>query len=183
MTTKYVTMMFVLIFLRNAGEAQVRDFVCNRDESSMEYHLVHPLHKVEATSHAVEYALQADPATHQIARVNGHVDVTTFDSGNSNRDSHAMEVIDAISFPEAKFTSTSIASRGDSIVVNGTLTFHGITKDIVALAKPQWGEHRLSVQGAFAVSLTEFGIDRPSLLMIPVEDRLSFMFTAVFAWN
>jgi polyisoprenoid-binding protein YceI len=79
--------------------------------------------------------------------------------------------------------STSIAARGDSIVVTGTLTFHGITKDIVAPAKPQWGNHRLSVQGTFAVSLTEFGIDRPSLLMIPVEDRLSFVFTAVFAWN
>ncbi|HTP12644.1 MAG TPA: YceI family protein, partial [Bacteroidota bacterium] len=39
------------------------------------------------------------------------VDVTTFDSGNSNRDSHAMEVVDALTYPDVQFTSTSVVQR------------------------------------------------------------------------
>jgi hypothetical protein len=36
------------------------------------------------------------------------------------------------------------------------------------------------VDGSFELSLAAFKIDRPSLLMIPVEDTLSFSFAAVF---
>ncbi|HUI11292.1 MAG TPA: YceI family protein, partial [Bacteroidota bacterium] len=83
--------------------AQVKHLACMKDQSSMTYRLVHPLHKIEATSKDVAYDLEADPVAHTFKHVSGTVDVTTFDSGNSNRDSHAMEVIDAIDYPDASF--------------------------------------------------------------------------------
>jgi polyisoprenoid-binding protein YceI len=151
-----------------------------KDGNEMTYKLVHPLHHIESTSKAVVYAVDADPATKTIARVTGVVDVTTFDSGNSNRDSHAMEVIDALSYPEARFVSSSVAAKGDSLTVTGTLTFHGVTKDVTAHAVQHWTAEGLTVAGGFDISLTEFKIERPSLLMIPVQDALSFTFTAAF---
>ncbi len=150
------------------------------DESSMTYRLVHPLHKIESTSKNVVYDLVADVAAKEIRSVTGVVDVTTFDSGNSNRDSHAMEVIDAISYPEARFTSTAITRNGDSLSVTGKLTLHGVTREVVASVLPKWSPQRLEVLGRFDVSLTAFNIERPSLLLIPVEDTLSFSFTSVF---
>jgi polyisoprenoid-binding protein YceI len=65
--------------------------------------------------------------------------------------------------------------------VAGRLTFHGVTKDVVAGARTQWSETRLSVRGSFDLSLSAFNIERPSLLMIPADDKLSFTFVAVFA--
>ncbi len=156
------------------------NLVLIRDESWVTYRLVHPLHEVEATSKDVAYTVALDTATQQIMQVSAEVDVTTFDSGNSNRDSHAMEAIDAITYPAARFASTSITRRGDSLSVTGILTFHGVSKEVVARVRQLWSAGRLEVDGGFDVSLTAFNIERPSLLLIPVEDRLAFSFRAVF---
>ena len=161
--------------------AQVRHLTQKKDESSMTYRMVHPLHKIEATSKDVVYDLEADPVTKEFKRVSGSVDVTTFDSGNSNRDSHAMEVIDAIDYPEARFDGTGFTRKGDSLYIAGKVTLHGVTRDIVAGAVTHWTEGKLEVDGSFVLSLEAFKIERPSLLMIPVEDTLSFSFVAVFA--
>ncbi len=175
-----VSLLFMSI---TVADAQVKTFTGKQDESVMTYRLVHPLHKIEAASKAVNYTVDIDSAKKEIVRVAGVVDVTTFDSGNSNRDSHAMEVIDAISYPDARFVSTGIVQHGDSITVNGKLTFHGITKDIQAKARTQWSANRLEVAGGFDVTLSEFSIERPSLLLIPVEDLLAFSFTVIIVWN
>jgi polyisoprenoid-binding protein YceI len=161
--------------------SQTRDLPSIEKESWVTYKLVHPLHEVEATSKEVTFLCGVDETAKQIRSVKASVDVTTFDSGNSNRDSHAMEVVNALSFPGATFASTSVAPRGDSLLVTGMLTFHGITRQIVARCLPHWTAQKLSVDGAFAISLTEFKVDRPTLLMIPVEDKLSFTFAAAFA--
>ncbi|MEO8168308.1 MAG: YceI family protein [bacterium] len=151
-----------------------------KDESSVTYHLVHPLHKIEATSKDVEYRVDADVATKTIKKVLAAVDVTTFSSGNSNRDSHAMEVIDGITYPDARFVSLSVIRNGDSITVHGNLTFHGVTKEVVMNGTANWSDGKLIVKGGFDTSLSAFNIDRPSLLLIPVEDSLSFEIVAVF---
>jgi polyisoprenoid-binding protein YceI len=152
-----------------------------KDESSITYRIVHPLHEIEATSKDATYQLEIDSAKKEIVSVSATVDVMTFDSGNSNRDSHAMEVIDAISYPEVSFVSSSVAEVGDSLKVMGKLTFHGVTHDIVAMASSKWSPDRIEVHGSFVLSLTAFKIERPSLLLIPVEDALRFTFSA--AWK
>ena len=150
-------------------------------ESSVTYRLVHPLHEIEATSKNVQYLLDADVAAKKVEHVAAQVDVTTFDSGNSNRDSHAMEVIDAITYPDVRFMSTSITQSGDSIHVTGRLTFHGVTRDVTIGGMLTWSSQELVMHGGFDLSLEAFKIERPSLLMIPVEDKLSFTVTAAFS--
>ena len=108
------------------------------------------------------------------------MDVTTFDSGNSNRDSHAMEVVDALTYPDVQFTSTSVVQRADSLVVTGKLTFHGVTNEVTMVGSAQWLPDELDVKGGFDLSLTAFKVERPALLLIPVEDRLTFTLAAAF---
>jgi polyisoprenoid-binding protein YceI len=160
--------------------AQPTKLDISKKESSITYKMVHPLHEIEATSKEADLQVEVDQSKKEIESVSAHVDVMTFDSGNSNRDSHAMEVIDAITYPEVTFASSSILSAGDSLKVIGKLTFHGITQDVVFTVLPQWKSDKLEVRGGFVLSLTAFKIERPSLLMIPVEDALRFTFVAVF---
>ena len=177
-----LSVLAVWLFISSAiTEAQTKQVELLKDESSITYRIVHPLHEIEATSKDATYQLEIDPAKKEIISVSATVDVTTFDSGNSNRDSHAMEVIDAISYPEVSFVSSSVTEAGDSLKVTGKLTFHGVTKDIVAMATSKWFVDKIEVRGSFVLSLTDFKIDRPSLLMIPVEDALRFTFAA--AWK
>jgi polyisoprenoid-binding protein YceI len=151
-----------------------------KGESSVTYRLTHLLHTVESVSKDVTYRVEIDAAKKEIKTVSAQVDVTTFDSGNSNRDSHAMEVIDAMTYPYASFSSTSIAQRGDSLTVAGKLTFHGVTKDVVLLGTTKWSQNKLEVDGGFEISLTAFHVERPSLLMVPVKDELVFTLKASF---
>jgi polyisoprenoid-binding protein YceI len=179
---RFAFLLFALfVFGRTAAQTVWVD--AKKDDASMTYRLTHPLHEIEATSKEVEYRAQLDPAKHEFVSVTGQVDVMTFSSGNSNRDSHAMEVIDAITYPYASFESTGITRSGDSLRVTGKVTFHGVTRDVVIPAKSLWSADRVEVSGAFDLSLKAHSIDRPSLLMIPVDDELRFTFDAVFRFK
>jgi polyisoprenoid-binding protein YceI len=180
--TVFVVVSFLMSVAVNAV-AQPRAGELLKGESWIAYKLVHPLHEIVARSTSPDYSIEIDPTKKQIETVSAEVDVTSFDSGNSNRDSHAMEVVEALLYPDASFTSTSVDQKGDSLFVKGKLTFHGVTKSITMTGTDTWQPNRLDVHGAFTISLTEFKIDRPSLLMIPVEDNLSFSLAAAFTWK
>jgi polyisoprenoid-binding protein YceI len=154
--------------------AQVKTVESADTSSTLTYRLTHPLHEIEATSRDVRYRVDIDTAKREIRAVSATVEVMTFNSGNSNRDSHAMEVVDALTYPEAGFTGGAITHNGDSISVAGKVTFHGVTKDATMRGMISWSPEKVNVRGGFSLSLTEFGIERPSLLMIPVSDSLRF---------
>ncbi len=178
---RIIAALFFLLMLPLVGAiAQVKVLDSNHDQSSITYTLVHPLHTVESTSKEIVYRLECDPAKQEIKAVSARVDVMSFDSGNSNRDSHAMEVVDAVTYPDATFLSSNVAQSGDSVVVGGRLTFHGVTKDIIATVHPKWSSDKINFDGHFNISLTDFKIERPSLLMIPVHDTLRFVLKAAF---
>ncbi|NJD22928.1 MAG: YceI family protein [Melioribacter sp.] len=171
----------ILLFIQlSIVLSQSKQIEAVKQESSITYQLTHPLHEIESTSKDANCTIDLDLSKKEIKKVFVQVDVTSFNSGNSSRDSHAMEVIDALSFPDSRFTSSSITQKGDSLKVYGKLTFHGITKDIVISAFTKWSNNKLMVNGNFDISLTEFKVERPSLLLIPVKDGLKFILTQVF---
>lgn len=181
MRTK-INLILILLFVQfTVVVCQTKQIEAVKKESSITYQLKHLLHEVESTSKEAICTINADISNKEIKKVFVQVDVTTFNSGNSNRDSNAMEVIDALSFPDSRFTSSSITQKGDSLKVYGKLTFHGITKDIVIAAEANWSNNKLIVNGNFDLSLTEFKVERPSLLFIPVSDVLKFTLTQVFS--
>ena len=180
MKRKINLILIVLFVLSSILSAQTKNIQAVKKESSITYQLTHPLHEIESTSKETYCAIDVDLKSREIKKVSVQVDVTTFNSGNSNRDSHAMEVIDALSFPEATFVSTSIVPKGNSLIVGGKLTFHGVTNDVTATAIPEWGNDKLVVHATMPISLTAFKVERPSLLFIPVHDTLRFTLTAAF---
>jgi polyisoprenoid-binding protein YceI len=171
----------VLLVAFSAAFSQTKTVEVDKNQSSITYKMEHPLHHIEAVSKDGWFRVEVDPAKKEIKSVSAQVDVMTFDSGNSNRDSHAMEVIESIKYPDVTFLSSGIRQSGDSIFVSGKLTFHGVTNDIEMVGTTKWSDGRLLVQGGFDLSLTAFRIQRPALLMIPVEDALRFTLTAGFA--
>ncbi len=176
-----VVFVIILFFIYTFGtEAQAKKLEAAKDASFITYKLTHPLHEFESTSKDSYCSIVVDLTTKEIKDVFVQVDVTTFDSGNSNRDSHAMEVVDALTYPTATFKSTSLSSNGDKTNVSGKLTFHGVTKDIVIPVSFKWSKDQLVVDGSFDISLTEFNIERPKLLMIPVKDDLQFTLRQTF---
>ena len=180
MYRKNIVLFFIGCMIASSAFAQIKTVTSIKGESSAIYFMVHPMHKFDATSKEVVYTASLDSGAKSIKTVTAVVDVTSFDSGNSNRDSHAMEVIDALSFPETTFTSTSIVPQENSLMVGGKLTFHGVTHDVTAIAVTEWGSDKLVVHATMNISLTAFKVERPSLLFVPVQDTLRFTLIAAF---
>ncbi|MGD1005812.1 MAG: YceI family protein [Ignavibacteriaceae bacterium] len=180
MNARYYAVLFLIFISGSLVFAQLKQLQAVKKESYITYKLTHPLHEIEATSKDVYCIINLDPVKKEIKNVSVQIDVTTFDSGNSNRDSHAMETVDAISYPDVRFISSSIYQEGDSLKIHGRLTFHGITKDIYIAAVSKWTDSKLIVNGNFDISLTVFKVPRPSLLLIPVEDTLRFSLQQIF---
>ena len=152
-----------------------------KDGSSITYRINHSLHHIEATSKDGWFRVEVDPGKKEIKSVKAQVDVMTFDSGNSNRDSHALEVVESIKYPDVTFTSTSITQNADSIFVTGKLTFHGVAGDVLMKGVVSWSDNKLNVQGGFDISITAYKMERPSLLFVPVDDELRFSVKVAFA--
>jgi polyisoprenoid-binding protein YceI len=180
MRTGIKLFLFSILLTASITSAQSQKYEAVKNESFITYYLTHPLHEVEGTSNQSVCLIYADPAKKDIKNVLVEVPVTSFNSGNSNRDSHAMEVVNAISIPMVKFISTKIENEGDSLKVFGKLTFHGVTNDIVINAFTTWSDKKLIVNGNFNISLTAYKVERPSLLLIPVNDNLRFALKQVF---
>jgi polyisoprenoid-binding protein YceI len=180
MNARYYAVVFLIFICGSLGFAQVKQLLAVKKESYITYKLSHPLHEIEATSKDAYCAINVDPAKKEIKNVLVQVDVTSFNSGNSNRDSHAMETVDAITYPDARFISTSVYQVGDSLKIHGNLTFHGVTKNIYLAAIAKWESNKLTVTGGFDISLTEFKVPRPALLLIPVSDDLKFTLMQTF---
>ena len=180
MKSRFFLILFITFMLYTLVPAQLKHYQAVKNESYITYKLVHPLHEIEATSKDAYCIINADKDKKEIKNVLVQVNVTSFNSGNSNRDSHAMETVDAINYPDSRFISTSIYQAGDTLKIHGNLTFHGVTKEIYIEAFSKWTENQLTVNGSFNISLTEFKVPRPALLLIPVEDNLKFTLSQVF---
>jgi hypothetical protein len=145
--------------------------------STLAYHLEHRFHSVDAVCHAVEGRARLLPDGAVQVMVRARVD--GFDSGNGNRDAHMKEVTHAASHPFVLFKGVTEGVLPASypadfeVVLHGVLELAGVAREreIPAHIRFETPE-RAQVTAHFDVSLTGHGVERPSLMFVPVEDAL-----------
>ena len=170
----------LFLFVIGFSFGQVLSLEGDKSVSYIQYVIRHPLHTVKAINKEPKFTIEFDTKQRKILKAEAVAEVMKFNSGNSNRDSHAMEAVEALKFPTISFKSTEIDFSSEDIVVRGFLTFHGQTRKIEMKGKARFDGNNLFVDGNFKVSLTEFGVKRPSLLFIPVDDTLKIYIFAKF---
>ena len=100
------------------------------------------------------------------SRVNVTIGTASVESGNSARDEHirSAELFDVETFPTATFRSTSVEWSGDSGVVHGDLTLHGVTRNVPlqvtfeGQVRDPWGGQRAVFAARTKVNREDFGI-------------------------
>lgn len=167
---------FVALLL--AASPAARTFTLDPAASTLTYHVVHKLHRVEAVSSSLEgkAVLQADGRVLAMVRA----PVATFASGDGNRDAHMQEVMETSRFPFVVFKGLAqldprvmpvSASPGAALSVTGELDLHGVKRpQTVPLQVEFRSDGTVRARGTLVVSLDAFGIERPSLLFVKVED-------------
>ncbi len=106
------------------------------------------------------------------------VNLATFDSGNSNRDSNMLTYLDVFQYPEVMFDSNEIFVEGINASIKGKLTFHGITKDINLTADISFNDG-FNAEGSFIILLSEYEVERPVLLFKKIADEMKLKFHIV----
>jgi len=74
-----------------------------------------------------------DPAKAENSRVSVEIEMDSVDTASKGRDDHlkSPDFFDAVQFPTATFTSTSVKKKGDKHhVVAGKLSLHGVERNV-----------------------------------------------------
>lgn len=103
------------------------------------------------------------------SKVRVEIDTASVDTNHAERDKHlrGADLLDTDMFPTATFESTSVKSTGpDKATITGTLTLHGVSKEITIDAErvgggaDPWGGERQGFIGTTKLVLADFGILR-----------------------
>jgi hypothetical protein len=141
-------------------------------QSTLTYHVSHPLHQSEGVSHGAKGkgVCHAGQCEFLIA-----VPVKSFDSGDSNRDLHMIQVTRGAEFPLVTVRTRLPESDAAASTINADLEiqFAGQTahyKQVPFKVEKQGGETHIT--GTIPATLTDFKIDPPSLLTMPVKNDI-----------
>ena len=167
---------FILLFVFNFSLAQ-STLMINAEKSNINYSAKHVLHAWEGVNDNIKGVIIYDGSVSTIAIASKVVD---FDSGNSGRDSHSLEVLEALKFPNIKFYSDKVNSEGNAIIFEGEIEFHGEKKPIKVLASVQESDENIKIDGKFQIIPTEFSVTLPSFMLIEMEDYLNISFSLQF---
>ena len=166
---KTILMAFVLLPLPMLAAADGQWVL---EQCTLTYHVSHPLHQSEGVSHAArgKGVCHAGQCDFLIA-----VPVKSFDSGDSNRDIHMLQVTRGAEFPMVTVRTRLPESDSTSATVNADLEiqFAGQTaqyKQVPFKLVTQGGATHLT--GIIPATLADFKIDPPSLLTMPVKNDI-----------
>ena len=141
----------------------------NSDRSSISYSGKHFLHKWSAENKNISGLIQIEDE--DISNIGIVAKVSDFKSGNSSLDSNSLRVLDALQFPNVIYKST---------LFEGVMNFHGIEKDFSISAEITHLNEITQLSGKFIVSLTDFLVERPSLLTRKINDEINLEFELFF---
>ena len=181
LSTIFGIALFTLAMTTAAAQAQRVEVVLDTTESVIHYTGSHPLHSWRGSSHRIGGTLRIDPAAPAQSRVELHVPVASFDSGNSNRDSNMLDVVEVERYPDVRFTATQIVPEtwtetGDGYEgtwqVTGDVSFHGQTHPVTLPVAVTVRGDAFEATGTFTLSLDRYDVRRPKLMLMSIRDEL-----------
>jgi|TARA_B100001287_G_scaffold156901_1_gene131969 polyisoprenoid-binding protein YceI len=167
---KLVFLFSFFLSLLNASSFRV-------ENSLITYFGVHYLHKWEGSTSDVKGVVSYDKNIDQY-ECSISVPLNTFSSGNDNRDSNMLVYCKAFDFPNINFQSTSIKVNESTLEIEGKIEFAGEEKEIKTNAKLNSLDNNLfAIEGELDILLSEFKVERPSLLFVEIEDLVKIKYS------
>tara|TARA_Y100001960_G_C14309942_1_gene650197 strand:+ start:67 stop:639 length:573 start_codon:yes stop_codon:yes gene_type:complete len=145
-------------------------------ESKVSYIGSHPAHSWEGVSEDFKGGIVCYDTDECFIKI--QIPVESFNSGNSNRDSNMFYYVESNKYKYVTFYSNSfeinkeILLTGENIKLDGFLEFHGIKKEISFIAFIYSDNQFLKGRADFDVNLSDYNVDRPSLLFTPISDQI-----------
>ena len=142
------------------------------EQSTLTYHVSHPLHQTDGVSHATrgKGTCHAGQCDFLIA-----VPVKSFDSGDSNRDLHMIQVTRGAEFPMVTLRTHLPESAANSATIHADLEIQFAGQMVhyqqVTFQLTKKG-NETHLTGTIPATLTDFKIEPPTLLTMPVKNEI-----------
>jgi polyisoprenoid-binding protein YceI len=110
-------------------------------------------------------AVDFSPDALATARFDVVVDMASEDSGDTDRDDtmHGADMFDVAHFPTAHYVTKSFAKTDTGYTALGSLTLHGVTKDVSIAFKFLPGAAGASLSGTAQLKRLDFGVGHGDL--------------------
>jgi hypothetical protein len=142
------------------------------EQSTLTYHVSHPMHQMDGISHAArgKGTCNAGQCYFLIAAA-----VNSFDSGDSNRDLHMVQVTRGAQFPlvVVRTRVPEVPHVSGTNFVDLQVEFAGqtVTYKHVPIQETVNGSE-VKIIGTVPATCSDFKIDRPSFLTIPISNEI-----------
>jgi hypothetical protein len=142
------------------------------EQSTLAYHVSHPFHQTDGVSHAArgKGVCHAGQCDFLIA-----VPVKSFDSKDSNRDLHMLQVTRGAEFPlvTVRTRLPETAAGAATIHADLEIQFSGQTAEFKQVEfQLQTQGKQIRISGTIPATLSDFKIDPPSLLAVAVKNEM-----------
>ena len=142
------------------------------EKSTLAYRVSHPLHQTEGVSHAArgKGVCHEEQCDFLIA-----VPVKSFDSGDSNRDLHMIQAARGAQFPmvTVRVRLPADAAKSATIQADLEVEFAGQTAHYKQIPFQHGTQgNQATISGTIPATLSDFKIDPPSLLALPVKNEI-----------
>lgn len=90
------------------------------------------------------------------------MDANTINTANGKRDAHLKneDFFETETYATISFVSTKIEKEGDKYLATGSLSMHGISKDVAILFNTIEEKGRQNLQGTFVLDHADYGIGK-----------------------
>ncbi len=136
--------------------------------SVISYRIVHPLHRVDGRSASVQGGAVVQPDGHVVA--GALVPVASFRSGDADRDARTVEILGRLVTFKGQTRLPASGARAE-VTMQGQLSLNGMRRPLIIPMTVDLGpDGTARVRARFDVSLENHGVERPSLLLMKIED-------------
>jgi hypothetical protein len=169
--------LILILSINNLSSQELKNI--DTTKSSISYFGNHFLHKWSAENNNLSGLIKIDDEN--ILNIGIVAKVVDFKSGNSSLDSNSYRVLEALKFPNVIFKSLNIEEVDGMLNIEGLIEFHGIERSIDVIVKSTNIENDNQLFGEFTINLSDFSVDRPSLLLRKIDNQITIVFELVFS--
>ena len=141
-------------------------------QSTLSYHMSHPVHQVDGTSHAARGKGVCNDGTCEFLVA---APLKSFDSGDTNRDEHMIQVTRGAEFPivSVRFRLPESAINSPTLDCDLEIQFAGNTAHYTHVMFQQTIQGNMHhITGTVPATLTDFKIPPPSFLTVPIKNEI-----------
>lgn len=142
-------------------------YTFDKAHTEASFQVRHMLTKVRGRFADFTGTVKLDPAKPEASSVEFTIKAASIVTGDEKRDQHlkSPDFFDVEKFPELTFKSSAVKATGkDAYAVTGTLTIHGVSKEVtlpvtfLGFVKTPWGDERAGFETGIKLNRTEYGL-------------------------